>query len=240
MRGCNIIRRRCRRGGAALIALTLTSLLGTDAFAQERLAISSCSEMSIAPVVRDDPGHAVRRAIARRDWREVRNRFAAEYPMPLGLASGDRILALRAFRSVKLIYASAVGDLGQVNALLTGGADPNVEVQLDAYATPLAWAARCNHPSVVRRLIRAGARVNSRFSYFDTQALHEGGTALIWASEAGSDDVVRLLLSRGAHAELRETFLRAGRPPRVSGVAALDVAANAAIAQLLRSRLRRH
>jgi hypothetical protein len=218
--------------------LALASLLGTDAFAQERLAITSCSAMSLAPDAIDHPGGAVRRPIARRDWREVRDRFAAGYPMPTGLANRDPILALRAFRSVELIRASVRGDLAQVNTLLSEGADPNAEVYLDAYATPLAWAARCNHPAVVRRLLHAGARVNYRFGWGDSQAINEGSTALIWASEAGLADMVRLLLSRGARADYRESFLRGGQPPRVSGVTALDVAGNRTIEHLLRSHLR--
>lgn len=240
MISCQVTSSWVMRRAVALLAVALFSGLPTSAPAQERLAILTCEDMSghQSDNAIDRDG-AVRRAVARHDWDEVRTLISIGRALPTGLVGRNRLLAMRAFRSVELVFASARGDLPRVNMLLAQGADPNVELRMDSYATPLAWAARCNHRSVVQRLLRAGARVNYRFGYSDTQAVHEGGTALIWASEAGSVDIVRLLLSRGARADLQESFYEAGRPPRVSGVTALDVAANRTIEGLLRSRLRR-
>jgi ankyrin repeat protein len=133
-----------------------------------------------------------------------------------------------------------------VNRLLAAGADPNAEGESDYVATPLALAALCDRPTVAWRLIRGGARVNYRFHYANDMAVHEGTTALMWASMGGSLSVVRLLLSRGARADLRESYLMHGDPPRERGGTALEISRNTdfptsrAIQRLLRARLRRH
>jgi ankyrin repeat protein len=165
--------------------------------------------------------------------------FALGYQLPRNIRGREaRAQAERASRSVALVFASARGDLPQVERLLTDGADANVAIRADSYATPLGWAARCNHPRVVVRLLRAGARLNQRFGYSDNAFVHIGGSALIWASDAGAVETVRLLLSRGARTDYRETVYWQGRPPGRRGVTALDVAANATVRRLLSSRRR--
>jgi ankyrin repeat protein len=153
---------------------------------------------------------------------------------------------LRAFHSIQLISASARGDLRAVDRLLASGADSNVEGDLDYIATPLAMAALCDRLAIGRRLIRAGARVNYRFSYANSQAVREGNTALMWASMGGSLSMVRLLLNRGARADLRDSIYMHGEPPRQAGATALEISMDTdfptgrAIQGLLRARLRRH
>jgi hypothetical protein len=186
----------------------------------------------------------VRSVIAQHDWVRVRRLFSLQYPLPADLRGPDRVRALREFRSVQLIGASARGDLRAVNRLLAAGADPNAQGESDFVATPLALAALCDRPAIARRLIRGGARVNYRFHYANDIAVHEGTTALMWASMGGSLRVVRLLLSRGARADLRESYLMHGDPPRLPGGTALDISMSTdfptsrAIQRLLRAQLR--
>jgi ankyrin repeat protein len=205
----------------------------------QRLAIFSCAMMSRHIVAQADRDGAVARLIATRKWDRLRSMLASGYRLPRNIRGrGERAQAERAFRSVALVFASARGDLPRVERLLTEGADANVAIRLDSYATPLAWAARCNHPRVADRLLRAGARLNRRLGYSDNAFVHIGGSALIWASDAGAVETVRLLLSRGARTDYRETVCWQGRPRGRRGATALDVAANAAVRSLLLRRSR--
>jgi hypothetical protein len=240
MKGCLILPSRRRRICLVLIMLGLDLALpagGATAQVDHHFNCRFMRHLSVDPVERDG---AARGAIARGDWDEVRIAFAYGYPLPRNLEGRQRVLAMRAFRSVQLIAASARGDLPHVSRLLADGADPNVEIHADDIATPLAWAARCNHPSVVERLLSAGARVNNRFTYSDTQSVHVGSTALIWASQMGAVASVRVLLRRGARADIRDSFFFRGGPPRRRGVTALDVAMNMATQRLLRRHLGRN
>jgi hypothetical protein len=157
-----------------------------------------CTSVSAMRFDQPDSLGQVARAVAQHRWDLPSGLFSREFPVPASLEGRDRALALRAFHSIQLISASARGDLREVDRLLAVGADPNVEGDLDYIATPLAMAALCDRPAVARRLIRAGARVNYRFSYANSQAVREGTTALMWAGMGGSLSVVRLLLARGA------------------------------------------
>jgi hypothetical protein len=205
--------------------------------------------MSVSGMGRDfqiDREGLVRSVIAQHDWVRVRRLFSLDWPLPTDLRGADRVRALHEFRSVQLIAASARGDLRAVNQLLAAGADPNVNGESDYVATPLALAALCDRPTVARRLIRGGARVNYRFHYANDMATHEGTTALMWASMGGSLRVVQLLLNRGARADLRESYFMHGERPRVTGATALEISTSTdfptsrAIQRLLRARMRRH
>ena len=238
MRGWNFNPRRSKAGAVAQVAMALTSiLLATPAPAQGHLALSSCQEMNRDIAGVEDRSGEVSAAISSGNWVQVRRYFAAGYPLPPGLADATRARAMREYRSAELLYAAARGQLGRINKLLSQGADPNFEAPLDSFATPLAWAARCNRTVAAERLIRAGARVNYRFTYADATFVHHGGTALIWASDAGSVAMVQLLLRRGARVDIRETSFWPNRGTTAPGVTALDVAANGTITRLLRSRL---
>lgn len=122
--------------------------------------------------------------------------------------------------------------------LLDQGADPNAHPGFDDFGTPLAWAARCNHPRTAAALIRRGARVDFRFVYSDSSFVHDGVTALMWASDAGALSTVRLLLSHGADVRPREFALRGAHPPRLRGHAALELARDPRVAALIRSASR--
>jgi ankyrin repeat protein len=89
--------------------------------------------------------------------------------------------------------------LGAVNALLTGGADPNQRI---TYRSPVDGRVEkdvvaimyCRSPEVVRRLVEAHADVNI--------ADAEGVTALIRSAYWGNDTVALELLRVGADPDL--------------------------------------
>ena len=56
--------------------------------------------------------------------------------------------------------------------------------------TPLIWASKNGHESIVNDLLRAGVNVNARDNY--------DNTALIWASTNGHEKIVKALLEKGA------------------------------------------
>ena len=77
-----------------------------------------------------------------------------------------------------ILGAWEIGDL-----LIKRGADVNA-MDLDD-TTPLHDAANCGHPSMVRRLLLAGADRTIRHSYF-------GGTAVEIASKCGHTEALRV------------------------------------------------
>lgn len=104
---------------------------------------------------------------------------------------------------LKLIAASAGGDMENVLALLKKDVDPNF---IDAeMMTPLVWASRCGHFDVVKLLINYGADVNQSVSYRKgVQYSYENSSALIWASSNNQVEIVRFLLSKGADSTRNE------------------------------------
>ena len=135
----------------------------------------------------------------------------------------------------RLVEACRAGNEETVRALLAAGADPNgvdrmprhvsVSAETGVTATgwtPLMWAAHGGSVSIVRLLLRSGARVNASDTYGLTPLmaaaigghseilsllLEEGAdlphsvrgeSALAWACFAGRADAVRFLLSQGA------------------------------------------
>ena len=85
-----------------------------------------------------------------------------------------------------LMEASSKGDAAVAEALLNGGADPNLHSKT---GTALHLAAYNRHTAIVRALIAHGADINAK----------EGGwTVLMAAAGGGSSSVVKLLLAHGA------------------------------------------
>lgn len=107
-------------------------------------------------------------------------------------------------RSISLIPAAARGDLARLRLLIRQGADVNFHLPLDVSLSPLAWAARCDHPEAVDLLVRAGARVNKPLLWAWGRASYTNSSALIWASRGGSARAIEALLRRGAR-PMRET-----------------------------------
>ena len=125
-----------------------------------------------------------------------------------------------------LIGAAKQGDAEAVQALLAGGADPNL-ARGDGM-TALHMAALEGHASVVSVLLGAGAEVGATTRIGAYTPLH-------LASQAGHGTVVRALLAKGADATLATT--NSGATPL--HLAARVVAGEEAVAALLRARRRR-
>jgi uncharacterized protein len=119
-------------------------------------------------------------------------RRAAGFPNRLGYAPLDA--------------AVRFGHGSSVEALLAGGANPDLESNGPLHQTPLMEAARVGDPAIARRLIRAGARVD--------RADGHGETALFWAVRSSRTAIARLLLDEGADPAVRNR----------TGETALDVA----------------
>lgn len=77
--------------------------------------------------------------------------------------------------------------------LLEKGA--NINDKERHHMTPLLFASRQGHTSIVQKLIESGAEINRR----DTRGL----TALAWASNNGYGQIVRLLLNSGADPNIK-------------------------------------
>ncbi|KAM0256425.1 hypothetical protein ACHAQJ_004950 [Trichoderma viride] len=66
------------------------------------------------------------------------------------------------------------------------------------WATPLAWAARCGHETVVKLLVAETANFEARD--------YKGLTPLSWAANGGNTDVVELLLKECVDFEVKDDF----------------------------------
>ena len=95
-----------------------------------------------------------------------------------------------------LQYASERGDLKVVEALLSKGAEIDVE---GVYrCTPLTLSAKCGHIDISLYLIDHGADVNKEDGFKQT--------ALYYASERGDLKVVEALLSKGARINVEDEY----------------------------------
>jgi len=97
----------------------------------------------------------------------------------------------------QLLDASKDGNLEEVRNLLASGADSNTTDFLGD--TPMYWACRYGHLSVVQTLVEHGANID----YHNRQEVEdeeepEESTPLCWASTYGHIDVVKYLLDQGA------------------------------------------
>jgi len=88
-----------------------------------------------------------------------------------------------------LLIASRNGHAALVDALLAGGADPNLATSNGA--TPLMMAAQGGNADVVKALIARGADVNAKEKV-------KNETALMIAASYGRADVIRALTAHGA------------------------------------------
>ncbi len=171
-------------------------------------------------------------AIRQNDWDQVRAYLILKIMTPFNLTPEQQRRVEAEGVTAGLIRASARGDLKTVARLLKAGGNPNVATRVDDYATPLAWAAKCEHPAVVRLLIAGGADVNERLYDVQHGAIEEGGTALIWASESGAWESVAVLLSHHAKVGLRARDVP-GVDPSHGGFTALEAAHGRKIMRML-------
>ena len=89
-----------------------------------------------------------------------------------------------------LQYASNIGNIDAVDALLDANADPNVCDQEDN-CSPLIDASENGHVQIVRKLLDKKADINKKTGISDR-------TALFYACTFGKEDVVDVLLNAGA------------------------------------------
>ncbi|KAK4161596.1 hypothetical protein QBC43DRAFT_243126 [Cladorrhinum sp. PSN259] len=94
-----------------------------------------------------------------------------------------------------LIGASYEGDQSMVKLLL-GLSNVEIDPKDSRNRTPLSWAAKQGHETVVQLLLEKGADVKSKDS--------RGWTPLIWAAYQGHETVVQLLLKKGADVESKD------------------------------------
>lgn len=95
-----------------------------------------------------------------------------------------------------LLEAIVNGEENAVRLLLEAGADPNRTADWDDAPTPLIAAAERNRAGIVERLLRAGARIESRGK--------RGQTALIAAARAGAKEVLQVLCDAGANVDAQD------------------------------------
>jgi hypothetical protein len=169
----------------------------------------ACETMSHVSAFRDDntnydPDFAV--AIKEKRWADVRAFLMQGYLLPEGLTARQKARIAQERNSAALIPASAGGDRVIVSRLLRRGADPNTQASVDDYVFPLAWAARCDHPEIVKALLAHGAKVNARFTYPGSWGWVVDSTALEWAVESGARRSVAILLAQGANPRLISHF----------------------------------
>lgn len=93
-----------------------------------------------------------------------------------------------------LLIAASQGHLSLVNRLLQANADVNQRTGEDHRrpSTPLEAACKNNRVTVVERLLKAGAAIESN------NCPDESGSPLFWAVKTGSVETVELLLKNGA------------------------------------------
>ena len=88
-----------------------------------------------------------------------------------------------------LMRAAARGDLGQVNALLAKGAEPNASTPAQR-VTALMFAAYFGHAPVIKTLLAKGARLELK----DAQ----GAAAVDWATLGDHPELEKTLTGPGA------------------------------------------
>lgn len=83
----------------------------------------------------------------------------------------------------------------RVNQLLNEGTD--IESKGKQEETPLIFAAKYDHPDIVKLLLLRGAKINARDKF--------GSTALIWVSAGGRSGIQKILLDSGADIDAQDT-----------------------------------
>ena len=214
---------------AAVIGLAVWLSLALPSFADDSgWCATQASALADLQRHSDARGSAeLSRALRAQRWQSVKAQLALYADDAPDFTPAERAVTARLRNSLALIPLAAAGDDRAIRRRLADHADPNIAVALDMWATPLAWAAGCNHLSTLRLLIAHGAEINRRFD-FSLGGISQGSTALIWASRFGATDTVRELLKLGADVTLAETS--AGRP---GSFTALDAAVSGEIAGMI-------
>lgn len=138
-----------------------------------------------------------RKAVLAGRWDEARWYLYIGVPVPADLTPAQRRRLGREEISLRLYGPARSGDANEIRRLLRLGADPNVWIELDDIATPLATAAACNRVEAARALLDGGAQVDQRFWWGHGHSFKDS-TALLFATMRGSTETVQLLVERGA------------------------------------------
>jgi ankyrin repeat protein len=127
-------------------------------------------------------------------------------------------------RDLKLLFASAKGDVQAMQSALKDGADVNSSL-LASLGTPLIMAATGGDYEGVKLLVDHGADVNA----VDT----EGYTPLISAVLSNNKDSVQLLIARGADVNKERVWTVRGEQTRISPLVIARHKGNGEIVKLL-------
>lgn len=127
-------------------------------------------------------------------------------------------------RDMKLLTASAKGDLEAMRSALNDGADVNTGLVADL-GTPLIMAASSGAFPAVQLLIDHGADVNAVDS--------EGFTALISAVMSNNKESVQLLIAKGADVNKERVWTVRGKEVRISALVIAQHKGNQEIVKLL-------
>jgi ankyrin repeat protein len=179
----------------------------------DAVTMSSCESMSYARETLEDAdprsSDALVRAMHSGNWDEALYWLISGTADAPSMTPSERATARRLRNSLALIPLAAAGDDAAIERRLAQRANPNIHVRADDYMTPLAWAARCDHPSTIRLLLANGASIDQRVGYVLTgwYALRDS-TALIEATRSGAVEAVRELLRHGADPNLRDGYER--------------------------------
>lgn len=162
------------------------------------------------PVTWNQDSGLLAEALSGGDLKLARIEVAGRAATPPGLKPDQRKWLTRTRQSVRLVRASARGDLGQARALVAQGADPALNIEDSSTIGALAQAAQCNHPKVVRVLLGSGVKVDQRFRWLWEGMEIRDGTALTLAARSGALSSVKVLLAAGANPDIREITLEIG------------------------------
>mgnify|MGYP001559170824 CR=1 FL=1 len=102
-----------------------------------------------------------------------------------GVGDDKKRRNLEGYLSIALVRAARYGKADIIKLLLLKGANVNKKSFIDMDMTALIWAAKNNHPEIVKMLIDSGADNNITDK--------NGKTALMYAEENGHQEIVRLL-----------------------------------------------
>lgn len=164
-----------------------------------------CSDPDWSEPVRwDQDSGLLAEALRSGDLKLARVEVAGRAATPPGLKPVQQKWLTRTRQSVRLVRASGRGDLTLVRTLISQGADPAMTVEDSSTIGALAQAAQCNHGAVVKMLIRAGAKVDQKFTWSWQGMEIRESTALTLAARSGAVTSVRVLLAAGANPDLME------------------------------------
>ena len=137
--------------------------------------------------------------------------FMAEAQLPGSRSggSGDEDDVDDATQTGALIDAVKTGDLATVQLYVCVGVDVRTLLDEEIGASPLYWAARCNHVELVRYFVQCGLDKDAG-NVGKAVGSHQGETPMYIAAWKGHVEVVRYLAEQGAD---KDKAMNDGRTP---------------------------